>query len=137
MTNANITLYGAPWCPDCKRSKQFLGEQRISYNWVDIDQDESGQQRVQELNDGKQIIPTIVFDDGDQLNVTEEELEEYTIEDDRSVTRRKRGRPAPGRPAPGQPAPGQPAPGSRKKQKARKKCGPAPRSYPPGPPPPL
>lgn len=67
MTNANITLYGAPWCPDCKRSKQFLGEQRISYNWVDIDQDESGQQRVQELNDGKQIIPTIVFDDGSIL----------------------------------------------------------------------
>ena len=67
MTEASITLYGAPWCPDCKRSKQFLGEQRIAYNFVDIDQDESGQQRVQELNDGKQIIPTIVFEDGSIL----------------------------------------------------------------------
>ena len=67
MTEANITLYGAPWCPDCKRSKQFLGEQRIAYNFVDIDDDEDGQRRVQELNDGKQIIPTIVFEDGSIL----------------------------------------------------------------------
>lgn len=21
-----ITVYGAHWCPDCRRSKQFLGE---------------------------------------------------------------------------------------------------------------
>ena len=67
MQEPNITVYGAPWCPDCKRSKQFLGEQRVMYNWVDIDQDEAGRTRVQELNDGKQIIPTIVFEDGTVL----------------------------------------------------------------------
>jgi thioredoxin reductase (NADPH) len=67
MQEPNVTVYGAPWCPDCKRSKQFLGEQRVPYNWVDIDQDEAGRQRVQELNDGKQIIPTIVFEDGSVL----------------------------------------------------------------------
>jgi len=38
LPDANITGYGAPWCTDCKRAKQFLGEQRIPYNWVDIDQ---------------------------------------------------------------------------------------------------
>ena len=67
MSEPNITVYGAPWCPDCKRSKQFLGEQRIPYNWVDIDEDEEGRREVQELNDGKQIIPTIVFEDGSLL----------------------------------------------------------------------
>ena len=67
MPDANLTVYGAPWCPDCKRSKKFLGEMRIPYNWVDIDQDEEGRNRVQELNDGKQIIPTIVFEDGSIL----------------------------------------------------------------------
>ncbi len=35
-----ITVYGAPWCPDCKRAKQFLGEQRIEYDWVDIDENQ-------------------------------------------------------------------------------------------------
>jgi thioredoxin reductase (NADPH) len=67
MQEANITVYGAPWCPDCRRSKQFLGEQRIPYNWVDIDEDEEGRKRVQAVNDGKQIIPTIVFQDGSIL----------------------------------------------------------------------
>ena len=67
MMEAKITVYGAPWCPDCARSKQFLGEQRVLYNWVDIDQDEAGRQYVQNANDGKQIIPTIVFEDGSIL----------------------------------------------------------------------
>ena len=67
MQEANITVYGAPWCPDCRRSKQFLGEQRIPYIWVDIDEDEEGRDRVQAVNDGKQIIPTIVFQDGSIL----------------------------------------------------------------------
>ena len=62
-----IAVYGAPWCPDCRLSKQFLGEQRVRYNWVDIDEDEEGRKRVQELNDGKQIIPTIIFEVGSIL----------------------------------------------------------------------
>ena len=59
-----ITVYGAPWCPDWKQSKQFLSEQRIRFNWVNIDDDEEGRNKFQELNDGMQIIPTIVFEDG-------------------------------------------------------------------------
>ncbi len=64
MPEAKITVYGAPWCPDCKRSKQFLGEQRVPYNWVDIDHDEEGRSYVQQVNNGRQILPTIVFEDG-------------------------------------------------------------------------
>jgi len=67
MPDANITVYGAPWCPDCKRAKQFLGEQRVPYSWVDIDQDEEARRYVQQANDGRQIIPTILFDDGSIL----------------------------------------------------------------------
>lgn len=64
MTSDRIQLYGAHWCPDCRRSKRFLGEQQISYDWIDIEQDEAARHRVEELNDGKRIIPTIVFPDG-------------------------------------------------------------------------
>jgi thioredoxin reductase (NADPH) len=62
-----ITLYGAPWCPDCKRAKRFLGEQRIEYDWVDIDEDRAAAQLVREKNNGRQIIPTIIFEDGSVL----------------------------------------------------------------------
>ena len=67
MPDAKITVYGAPWCPDCRRSKQFLGEQRIPFSWVDIDQDQEGREYVQRANEGRQIIPTIVFEDGSIL----------------------------------------------------------------------
>ena len=67
MTDANITVYGAPWCPDCTRAKQFLGEQRVRYDWVDIDRNEEARAYVQQVNDGKQIIPTIIFEDGSLL----------------------------------------------------------------------
>lgn len=62
-----IRMYGAVWCPDCKRAKQFLGEQRVAYEWVDIDDDPAAQAEVERLNGGKQIIPTLVFDDGSIL----------------------------------------------------------------------
>jgi thioredoxin reductase (NADPH) len=64
LSEPNITLYGAHWCPDCRRSKQFLGEHQIPYNWVDIEQDPAGEAFVIEKNGGKRIIPTIVFEDG-------------------------------------------------------------------------
>ena len=67
MPDPNITVYGAPWCPDCKRAKQFLGELRVPYKWVDIDQDEEGRRYVQQANNGRQIIPTIEFQDSSIL----------------------------------------------------------------------
>ena len=70
-----ITVYGAPWCPDCKRAKRFLAEQRVAYDWVDIDQDASGLQHVEELQHGGRSIPTVVFDTTDVLvEPTNEEL---------------------------------------------------------------
>jgi thioredoxin reductase (NADPH) len=60
-------VYGTAWCPDCKRAKQFLGEHRIQYDWIDVDQDTDGLKKIEEINDGKQIIPTIVFPDGGVL----------------------------------------------------------------------
>ena len=63
----DITIYGAHWCPDCRRSKQFLGEHQIPYKWVDIEQDKSGEAYVLQKNNGKRIIPTIEFGDGSIL----------------------------------------------------------------------
>ena len=64
---ADVKVYGAPWCPDCRRSKRFLGEMRIPYDWIDIDQDPAAAQVVREKNNGKQTIPTIIFKDGSFL----------------------------------------------------------------------
>ncbi len=67
MSKPTITVYGAYWCPDCRRSKQFLGEHQIPYNWIDIEEDEEAEQFVINKNDGKRIIPFILFEDGSFL----------------------------------------------------------------------
>ena len=60
----HITVYGSSWCSDCKRAKRFLGDQQVEYKWVDVEQDDKARLFVEEHNDGKTLIPTIVFDDG-------------------------------------------------------------------------
>jgi thioredoxin reductase (NADPH) len=67
MFETDITVYGANWCPDCRRSKMFLGEHRVPYKWVDIEKDSKASLFVIEKNGGKRIIPTIVFRDGSFL----------------------------------------------------------------------
>lgn len=67
MDAANIKLYGTNWCSDCKRSKKFLGEQRIQYQFINIEEDQEGQAFVQKVQHGGLTIPTIVFPDGSVL----------------------------------------------------------------------
>ncbi|HEX6844570.1 MAG TPA: FAD-dependent oxidoreductase [Actinomycetota bacterium] len=72
-----IRVYGASWCGDCRRAKRFLGDQRIAYEWHDIEQEPSYLEVVHRYNDGKNTIPTIVFPDGSHLSEpTNEELAE-------------------------------------------------------------
>jgi thioredoxin reductase (NADPH) len=63
-----IQIYGAPWCPDCRRAKRFLGDQRIPYAWHDVEADPEGLKVVQERNGGNNVIPTIIFPDGSHLS---------------------------------------------------------------------
>ena len=62
-----LTVYGATWCPDCKRAKKFLSEQLIPYTWVDLGEHPEAQAIVERFNDGKTIIPTLLFEDGSTL----------------------------------------------------------------------
>jgi thioredoxin reductase (NADPH) len=59
-----IIVYGASWCPDCRRAKQFLASHRIPYEWIDLEEFPERTVEVEARNDGKRIIPTIVFPDG-------------------------------------------------------------------------
>jgi thioredoxin reductase (NADPH) len=72
-----IRVYGASWCPDCRRAKRFLGDQRVPFEWHDIEIDPDGVRIVQERNNGNNIIPTIIFPDDSHLaEPSNEELAE-------------------------------------------------------------
>lgn len=65
--SVKLKVIGASWCPDCKRAKTFLGQHRIEFDWVDMETDPTAQAEVERINDGKRIIPTIIFPDGSIL----------------------------------------------------------------------
>src|SRR5260370_1549912 len=67
MSHTNIKLYGTDWCSDCKRSKKFLGEQRIHYQYINIEENMEGQAYVRELQKGGLTIPTIGLEEGSGL----------------------------------------------------------------------
>ena len=59
-----MTVYGAPWCPHCKRVKKFLAAHRVRYTNIDIDAEPQAIDRLKELQNGGQIIPTVIYPDG-------------------------------------------------------------------------
>ncbi|WP_165731872.1 FAD-dependent oxidoreductase [Polaribacter sp. 20A6] len=59
----NVQLFGADWCPDCRRAKSFLTDNGINFDFVDVDKYNWATKKVEEINNGKRIIPTVLIDD--------------------------------------------------------------------------
>ena len=65
--HADITMYGADWCGDCRRSKRLLEDLDVQITHIDVEADESAAAKVIEINGGAKSIPVIVFPDGTHL----------------------------------------------------------------------
>ena len=64
---AAVTMYGADWCGDCRRSKRFMEENDVAFTYIDVEKDLSAADKVVEINGGAKSIPVIVFEDGTHL----------------------------------------------------------------------
>jgi len=62
-----LTVYGASWCPDVKRSRALLDSLKVDYDYFDVEEDATAEQRVRDLQDGERRIPTLVWADGTHL----------------------------------------------------------------------
>ncbi len=69
-----IQLFGADWCPDCRRAKSFLRDNGINFEFIEIDKYEWATQKVEEINNGKRIIPTVLIDNVPYTNPDNVEL---------------------------------------------------------------
>ena len=67
MSKDQITMYGADWCGDCRRSERLLNELNVEYTKIDTDADVTAADKVIEINGGAKSIPVIVFSDGTHL----------------------------------------------------------------------
>jgi mycoredoxin len=59
-----IIMYGTSWCGATKRARQLLDMEKVDYDWVDIDKDETAAAYVMSVANGYRSVPTIVFPDG-------------------------------------------------------------------------
>lgn len=66
-SHPEITMYGADWCGDCRRSKRLLEELDVQITHIDVEADLSAADKVIEINGGAKSIPVIVFSDGTHL----------------------------------------------------------------------
>ncbi len=60
----SFTMYSTPWCGYCHRLKGQLDREGISYEVVDIEQTPDAAFIVEQVNNGNQTVPTLVFADG-------------------------------------------------------------------------
>ena len=54
-----ITVYGADWCEDTRRSLRLLRRLHVPHEYVNVDENAAGLWRAKELNGGKRRTPTI------------------------------------------------------------------------------
>src|ERR687895_425501 len=54
-----ITVYGADWCEDTRRSQRLLRRLHIPYHCLNIDEDLDSLERATALNHGQRRTPTI------------------------------------------------------------------------------
>ena len=54
-----ITVYGADWCGDTRRTLRHLDQSGAKYDYIDIDSDTDGEKKVIEFNKGKRRIPMV------------------------------------------------------------------------------
>ncbi|MFJ3035847.1 glutaredoxin domain-containing protein [Curtobacterium flaccumfaciens] len=58
-----VTMFGADWCRDCRRSKALLDTLGVDYEYVDVEEDLSAAGRAEEIS-GRKNIPVVVLPNG-------------------------------------------------------------------------
>ena len=63
MSDSPITMYGADWCHDCRRTKAQLDGLGIDYTYVDVEADAEAAEKARGIS-GRTNIPVVVYPDG-------------------------------------------------------------------------
>jgi len=61
-TSPTLTMYGADWCGDCRRTKKQLDELGVDYRYVDLLADPAAADVARDIS-GRTSIPVVVYPD--------------------------------------------------------------------------
>ncbi len=82
-----VVVYGADWCPDCQRAKSYLEDNNINFKYIEVDKHKWAAKKVDEINNGKRIIPTIFINDISYSNPNNEVLQQALSIDEKKSTK--------------------------------------------------
>ncbi|MBE4694454.1 MULTISPECIES: glutaredoxin family protein [Brevibacterium] len=63
MAENTITMYGAEWCGDCRRTKKQLTELGVDFDYIDLVVEPEKADEAKEIS-GRTNIPVVVYPDG-------------------------------------------------------------------------
>ena len=76
-----VIVYGADWCPSCKRLIEKLNSEKVQFEYRDVEKEDVGKEHVGlaggDIPEGKRGIPTIVVDGVMQVYPDDEWLKEH------------------------------------------------------------
>ncbi|QIG38808.1 NrdH-redoxin [Microbacterium sp. 4R-513] len=61
-SSSTITMFGAEWCGDCRRTKKQLDELGVKYQYVDLMADPNAADIARDIS-GRTSIPVVVYPD--------------------------------------------------------------------------
>jgi glutaredoxin len=53
-----VVMYCTPWCPACRRAREYFKQNEVVYEEIDITRDRAAAQRVREWANGNETTPT-------------------------------------------------------------------------------
>ena len=62
-----IKMYVTTWCGECRMAKRWFDAHGITYESINIEEDDRAAEYVKRVNRGYRSVPTIVFPDGSIL----------------------------------------------------------------------
>ncbi|MEU6079444.1 mycoredoxin [Streptomyces sp. NPDC047108] len=62
-----VTMFSTTWCGYCRRLKGQMDREGIAYTEINIEQDPDSAAFVEKVNNGNQLVPTVLFHDGSAL----------------------------------------------------------------------
>ena len=77
-------MYCTPWCPDCRRAREWLRNHKISFSEVDISVNLAAARRVRSWGAGFQITPTFDINGEIILDFDEGKLNDLLFENKNS-----------------------------------------------------
>ena len=61
-SDPTLTMFGAQWCSDCRRTKKQLDDLGVAYRYVDLESDPSAADVARDIS-GRTNIPVVLYPD--------------------------------------------------------------------------